>query len=498
MRIRVFALASWLALAATGAGAQEPVPSNLTLDEALSIARRNNPTYLQSTNDSDLADWDVRQAWGQLLPTASASSTASWQGPGNQQFGAITLGDLGFGNLPSYYTSSYRLSLNYSLSWSNILAPSQANASRRATTANIKVAEATLVSRVTTGYLDVLRQQEGVTLAQQQLDNAQLNLRLAQGRREVGAATAIDVGQAQVQVGRANVTLLQAKNAFTTARIRLLQQMGISGDRDDLTLSTNFELSEPAWTMEELYQDALANNPTLQARRSTREAADIGVRSARSAYYPTLSISTGLSGFTREASNTNLQLAQAQAQVSQSVAQCVATNDIYSRLADPLPLRDCTQYAFTDAQRQAIINQNDQFPFDFQKSPFSVSVGLSIPIFQGLSRQRNLEAAKLQRQDAAQQVRQEELSLRGDLSVGLSNVLTAYQSALLEERNQQLAAEQLRLARERYQVGSITFLELVDAQTVKVQADRDRIAAVYAYHDAVTNLETLVGASLRD
>lgn len=497
MRIRVFALTSWLLVAAAGAGAQEPVPSSLTLDDALSIARRNNPAYLQSANDPELADWDVRAAWGQLLPTATASAGASWQGPGNQQFGAITLGDLGFGDLPSYYGSSYRLSLNYSLGWSNILAPSQAKASRRATRANVKEAEATLVSQVTGGYLDVLRQQEGVTLAEQQLENAQVNLRLAQGRREVGTATAIDVGQAQVQVGRANVTLLQAKNALATARMRLLQQMGISGDRN-VTLSTTFDLSEPTWTLDELYGDALANNPTLLARRSSQKAAEIGVSSARAAYYPTLSVSTGFSGFTREASNTNLQIAQSQAQVAQTRDQCVATNDLYSRLADPLPPLDCSKYVFTDAQRQRILDQNDQFPFGFQKSPFTVSVGLSIPIFQGLSRQRSLEAAKLQRQDAAQQVRQQEIGLRTDLSVGLANVQTAYQSALLEERNQQLAAEQLRLARERYQVGSITFVELVDAQTVKAQADRDRIAAVYAYHDAVTNLETLVGVSLRN
>ncbi len=497
MRIRVFALACALVSVAPGLRAQEPVPSNLTLDEALSIAHRNNPTYLQSANDRDLADWDVRQAWGQLLPTASASTSASWQGPGNQQFGAITLGDLGFGGLPSYYTSSYRLSLNYNLSWSNILAPSQAKASRRATEANVRASEATLISQVTTGYLDVLRQQEGVAVAEQQIENALLNLRLAQGRREVGSATAIDVGRAQVQLGRDSVALLQAQNAFTTARMRLMQQMGISGDRD-VTLTSTFELSQPSWTLDELYQQALANNPTLVARRSTKKAADVAVSSARSAYYPSLSISTGLSGFTREASSTSLQIAQAQAQVAQAVDQCARTNDLYSRLADPLPPMDCTQYAFTDQDRQSIISQNDQFPFNFQKSPFTVSVGLSVPIFQGLSRQRNLEAAKIQRQDAAQQVRQQEIALQADLSVGLANVKTAYQSALLEERNQQLAGEQLRLARERYQVGSITFVDLVDAQTVKAQADRDRIAAVYAYHDAVTNLETLVGASLRD
>ena len=97
-----------------------------------------------------------------------------------------------------------------------------------------------------------------------------------------------------------------------------------------------------------------------------------------------------------------------------------------------------------------------------------------------------------------QQIREQELALEADLSIGIANVQTAYESALLEERNRELADQQLTLARERYQLGAMTFVELVDAQTLLAQAERDRIAAVFAYHDAVTSLEVLVGTSLRN
>jgi outer membrane protein TolC len=55
----------------------------------------------------------------------------------------------------------------------------------------------------------------------------------------------------------------------------------------------------------------------------------------------------------------------------------------------------------------------------------------------------------------------------------------------------------MNLARERYQLGAITFVELVDAQTVFVQADADHTRALFAFHDSVTALEALIGASLR-
>lgn len=476
--------------------AAQQVPASLTLASAIEIARSNNPTYLQSLNDQVQAEWDVRQAYGQLLPQASANTGVTWQGAGEQQFGTLTLGDLGFGDLPSYYLSSYGISVGMNVSLATVLGPSQAKAQRGATSAGIRLAESSLVSQVTSAYLEVLRQQEGTRLAQQQLENSRFNLRLAQGRLEVGAATPIDVGQAEVQVGRSEVVVLQADNALATGRMRLLQQLGVSVEQA-FELSSTFQLSEPSWTVEEMLGLALDGNPTLDATRRSKQAADIGVASARSPYFPSLSISTGWSGFTRQASNTNVQVLQAQAQVAGQVAQCAATNDLYSRLARPLPARDCTQYTFTDADRQGILDQNSQFPFSFQKSPMSVGLRLSIPIFQGFSRQRNLEAAKLQRDDLEQQVREQEIALKADLSVALATLRTAYQSALLEERNRALAEQQLRLARERYQLGAITFVELIASQTVLAQADRDQIAAIFAYHDAVTRLESLVGTSLR-
>jgi outer membrane protein len=109
-----------------------------------------------------------------------------------------------------------------------------------------------------------------------------------------------------------------------------------------------------------------------------------------------------------------------------------------------------------------------------------------------------VEAARVQRDDAIEQIREQEIALEADLAIGLANARTAYQSALLEERNRQLAEQQLTLARERYQLGEITFVDLVNAQTVLAQAEVDRIQAVFAYHDIVTNLEALVGTSLRN
>jgi outer membrane protein len=479
-------------------GAQS-APGALSLEDALATALASNPRYLATRNDPSLSEWDVRAAYGQYLPTVSAGSSLSWQGGSGQQLiGGLTQAQLGVGSQPSYYISSYNFRIGHQLSYSTLLEPSRARATREATTAQVDAAGVTLGTEVTRAYLEVLRQQEQVALAKQQLERVRFDLRMARGRAEVGAGTQLDVMQAELQVGRSEVSVLQAENAEQTARLRLFQQMGVEGSgAAAVTLTTTFGLEQPTWELEPLYTLALDQNPLLRARRSTAEASRVGVKMARSAYYPSLSLSWGISGFARQASNTDFLIAQAQNSVANQAATCQFQNEIYRRLADPLPLLDCGRFSFTDEMRTSVVAGNQAFPFDFTRQPPSASLNISVPIFPGLSRERQLESARLQREDAEYQVREQELALRSDLAVGLGAVRTAYQSALLEERNQVVADEQLRLARERYQLGAITFIDLVDAETVKAQADRQRLAAIYAYHDAITSLEAVVGAPLR-
>lgn len=493
--VRCLVLAAALApvpVRAQGDAAPEP----LSLQRALELARANNPSYLATRNDRDLADWDVRAAYGALTPSASVGGGLSWQGAGSQRLGSITLDELGFGGQPSYYFSSYNLGLSYQLDGRSLLGPSQAKAARASTTARVEVARITLETNVTFAYLEALRQRDGVELTTQQLERARFNLRLAQGQAEVGTASPLDVRQAEVQVGRAEVAVLQARTGAYTTRLRLLQQMGVSLD-DDIALVTEFEVAEPGWSEAELLDMAMAANPSLESLRRGRDASDVEVDMARSAYLPSLSFSAGWSGFTRQASSTASLIAQSQAQVVSRIQQCQATNELYRRLADPLPTVDCSGIVFTDQDRARILAQNDQFPFSFEKNPPQASLSLSLPIFQGLSRRHQLEAARVQRDDADLQMRQEEIAVRADVSIHRAQVDAAWQAAQLEERNQQLADEQLRLATERYRLGFIPFLDLVEAETVKAQADRDLLNAVYAYHDALTALEAVVGRPLR-
>ena len=485
------------ALLAPPTAGQALVPSSLTLREALEIALRNNPRIQATRNDVTVANWNLNSAYGALLPSASLSSSIQWQGAGEQRFGSITADQLGFQDQPSFLFSSYNAGVNFSLSGRSLMAPGQARRNRDATVAQVRTAESTLRLNVTRAYLEVLRQIEGQSLAEQELARAEFNLSLARGHMEVGSGNAIDVQQAEVSVGRAEIALLQSRTGVRNARVRLLQNLGVNLNAEP-SLATGFAVTEPVWTVEELYELAVLQNPNLQALRAGEESARYGVRMAWSSYLPSLSVSAGFSGFTRQASSTAGQEAAAVAAGNAAVAQCMFLNDLISRLPDPPPLQNCSLLATPESALQSIRDANKAFPFNFTTQPPSASISVSLPVFQGLGRQRELESARALLNDNRYQVREQELALRADIESRLAILRTAYQTALIEERNQALADEQLRLARERYRLDLSGFLELVEAETVKARADRERIFSIFTYHDAIADLEAVVGTPLRN
>lgn len=492
-------MAALLLAAATAVptAGQEVLPGSLTLDDALQIAVRNNPRLQIFRNDILVADWNLNAAYGSWIPSASLSSSVSWQGAGEQRFGSITADQLGFQDQPSFLFSSYNAGINYSLSGRTLMAPGQARRNGEATRAQVRTEEGVLRLNVTKAYLEVLRQIEGLGLAEQELERARFNLRLARGRQEVGSGNAIDVQQAEVGVGRAEITLLQARTGVRTSRIRLLQQLGVTLAAEPV-LETIFAVTEPLWTADDLYAMAIGSNPGLQALRAQEEASRYGVDIARSAYFPTLTLSAGISGFTRQASSTAGQEAQAIAAGLARMDQCRSLNDLLSLLPAPPTPQDCSLLATPESALEEIRAQNNAFPFNFTTQPPSMGFTVSVPVFQGLGRQRELESARAQLSDSRFQIQEQELALRADIESRVAIVETAYESALIEERNQALADEQLRLAQEQYRLGLSNFIALIEAETVKAQADRERVLSIFTYHDAVADLEAVVGTPLRN
>ena len=423
-----------------------------SLDEALEIALDNNPTMQATRNDVNVANWNLTAAYGSWMPTASLNSGVTWQGAGEQRFGSITAQQLGFQDQPSFLLSSYSANAGFSINGRMLMAPGQASRNRDATRAQVRSQEATLRLNVTRAYLDVLRQTEAP---------ASRRNRNSTGRSSTcalpRAASRCWDPAPRSTCSRPRSTSAAPRSRCSSRRrgcgprsIRLLQQMGADLSAEPV-LTTTFAVTEPTWNAEDLYGTAMDRNPGLQALRAQERSARYGVNMARSSYFPSVSMSAGISGFTRQASSTAAQEAQAIAAGVGRVQQCLATNELLSALPSPPPSAELL--APGNPAIGADLDPGTEqraFPFDFTNSPPSASLSVSIPIFQGLSRQREVEGARAQLLDSRYRVSEQRLALRADIEAQTATVRTAYATALIEERNQALVDEQLRLAQERY------------------------------------------------
>jgi len=476
---------------------QQPTPANLSLADAIALARAHNPVYRQAIHDRSPAGWGVRNAYASLLiPSLIATGGVGYSGPGQQRF--LTSN---FSQSVSTLSSFYSLDLNWQLSGQTLSQPGLRKAQLDAADADVRGAETNLITGVTQQYLSVLQARDNADVARRELDRNDEFLKLAQARYAVGRSSLIDVRQAQVARGQAEVALLRAQTALQLEKLRLFQQIGVTPPVEVSTvqLTDTFQVQTPTWQLSDLLTMAEEQNPSLKALRAREGAASWGVRAATGAYTPTVSVSASWSGFTQKLSNIEPTIGGARANANANVAACQYENDsIFARLNPPLsPLNCFGIYGFTPQQEQAIRDQNTAYPFSFTPQPFQARLAISLPLWTNFSQPLQVSQAKAQQQDLEESVRARGLQVHTDVSQAYLTVTTDYRTIAIQDTNRAAAREQLQLATERYRVGSGTFFELLDAQVAQLRAESDYVNAVYDYHKAVAALEAAVGRPLR-
>src|SRR5258708_22078158 len=203
---------------------QQPVPATLSLADAIALARQHNPAYRQTLHDRAPAAWGVRNAWSSLwLPSVTASGGVGYAGPGEQNFLTSS-----FSQSVSTWSSNYSFLLDWTLNGQTLSQPGLKNAQLNAAAADVVSAETNLATAVTQQYLTVLQARDNAEVARQQRDHDEQFLKLAQARYDVGRASLIDVRQAQVARGAAQVALLRARTAVQVGKRRLFPQIGVS------------------------------------------------------------------------------------------------------------------------------------------------------------------------------------------------------------------------------------------------------------------------------
>lgn len=474
--------------------AQTQLPSqtrSLTLNDALGIARINNPAYRTAQNARRTADANVRTASGAFLPNVNTNFSGDYR-EGRQQF----FGGQGFGSTNDQLNTNGSISANVSFSMTAVNQLRAQRASAEAVEADIVAAEQNLRQQVTTQFVVARQAKARAALQDTLLATTRAQLDLARARLTVGSGTQLDVQRAEVANGQQRVAALTAHNQADIELLRLFQSMGIPAEAGtELVGALDVEL--PSQSVDELLEQARRANPIVDAARQRERQAARSVSAARSAYLPTLTLSSNVSGFTQRFTDINAFITQQQGALLSTRNSCIRTEEVRAAVGLSNALTQCQAIAWTPAAEQAIRDDQGRYPFDFTRNPYGVSATLSLPIFNGFRRESDLQTATVQRRNAENAVRQEELRVATDVTAAYLTLTASKQTVDLQEENARTARTALQLAEERYKAGAINLVELIQSRTDFERAATDRINAIFEFQRAFAVLEGAVGRPLR-
>lgn len=296
------------AFAAGIMAAAAPASWSQTLEETLSAAYRTNPQLQAERARLRQSAEGVTQARSVLLPSVSASGTLSesetWGGGG---FGGAGGGGDGSSSIgaqlsqPLYRGGRTRGSIN------------AAEARLESARERLRAVEQNVLFDAVSAHANVTRDQQIVSIRSNNVEVLGEQLRAARDRFEVGEITRTDVAQAEARLSGARAQLSGAQAALAASRAAYARVTGVDPVQPEL-IGPGAGLPDALDGAQNL---ALDNNPDLRAVEFNELAAREGVRVARGAMLPEVSVSASVnesrdSAFSGQARGS----AQVQARVS--------------------------------------------------------------------------------------------------------------------------------------------------------------------------------------
>ncbi|MDL2243442.1 TolC family protein [Bacteroidales bacterium OttesenSCG-928-J19] len=423
-----------------------------TLEECINHAIEHNISVKQMEIQKQDAEVSLHTAKMSRLPDLNAGAGQGW----------------GFGRtaVESDYRNTTQASTSFSLSTSmpiftGFRISNEIERNKIALDASLlslEKAKEDIALAVAYAFLDVLFKKELVILAEEQFSLSQDQVKKTKALIDAGSAPRSQLYEIEAQLAKDEVSLIQAKLDLNMSRLELAQNL-------ELERETEFDIQVPPLNnliegsmksilpTDVVYDNALAIKPTIKIQELNIESAEKTLNIAKSAYYPTLSLSAGIS--------TNFYYVYNEQSVTREVT-VPGSNTTYHYVYNTL--------------------HNDSFADQFKnRMSENIRLSLNIPIFNRFSTRNNVKSAKLN-------ILNQEFILENTKKALYKEIQTAYQSAvgaqekfISAEKAVKATEESFRYAQERYEVGKSTVYEFNESKLNLIRTKSEQIQAKYDY-----------------
>lgn len=293
----------WAGTAAAQTPGQPPV--TLTLSRAVAVAADTAPAVRLAALRASEAEQRIRETRGALLPSLSAAMSEDRHTSNLETFGfALPLppGQSIPAKIGPVDVFDARLRASTPLFDPAGLVRVQAvRAAAAGTQADVATASESSGARAALAYVTAQRAAATVGARREDVRLAGELVTLAQAQLDRGVATALDVTRARTQLAAAQGLLSVAQNQLDQAQVNLARAMGID-PRTEIALADALGPRTAASTAPAdeaaALQAALANRPELRAAQAQQRAAQLGSKAIRAERLPRLDLAAdyGLSG----------------------------------------------------------------------------------------------------------------------------------------------------------------------------------------------------------
>jgi outer membrane protein len=414
--------------------------------EALNIALQQNATILKAQNDLDASYGIVVQTRAIALPQLTASGQYKYTQPSDIE----TIPFPGFQQANQDWNAGLQLVQTIYSGGKLVAAVKAARLTKQQALAQFQTTIQDTLLSTRTAYYDALLALEQITVHEASVKLLQNELEDQQSRYKAGTVPKFNVLRAEVQLANERPLLIQARNSYRIAKNNLSNLLGYNLPRDvwedvpmhlsDKLDATPYEVDLPSGIAR-----ALEKRSELVALRKTESLQELNVVNAKAGYKPTLQVFAGYNWFN-------------------------------------------AQYAVPPTTAPLELNQ------DFQG--YNAGAQISWDIFDGLlthgkvmQARSNYEKSKT---DLADESRQIELQVR----TAYSDFVEAREVLDSQKTVQAEAEEALRESRARFDAGTGTQLDVLDAETSLTQARATDAQALHDYDTARAQLERAIGEDM--
>jgi outer membrane protein TolC len=405
----------------------------LTLQQALELARKNEPQYQSAVTQAGLAREDKVQSRDALLPSVSFNTSDLYTQP--NQIGTVRF-------IANNATHEYisQGNAHESLDFAALASYRSTAALAAVAKARAEVASRGLTVTVVQDYFGVAAAEQKLAAAQRTAEEGEKFLNLTTNLEKGGEVAHSDVIKAELQAQDRRRQLKEAQLAALNARLDLAVLI-FPNFNDNFEIADDLHANVPLPPQGEFEVQAGNANPDIRAALSNAQAAGNDVLAAKAGYLPSLSF------------------------------------DYFYGI-------DAANYAL-----YSVGPNNEKVPNLGSSALFA----LSLPIWNWGATQSRVRQAELRRDQAKRELSFAQRKLLAEMRSLYSEAETSLNELAGLQRSAELAADSLRLVTLRYQNGESTVLEVVDAQTTFALANAAYQDGALRYRVALANLQTLTG-----